>query len=152
MRFFTMEWWRAVQSGSNDNPSDAYERHLALLRPLPAAVAAMDQVPSLHDARFNGLDHVRDSVVVRLDRWGERGGWVAIQLRYGGVEQLIVSSEPDGGLPGPNGFGDLGYYELDLATPDLYEHRLLFSSGIELAIRFRSFVFASPPDGASRVR
>ena len=142
MQFFTMDWWREVQSGATSNPSDAYERHLASLRPFPDAVAAIDRVPSLHDARLTRLEQVRDSIVVALDRWGEKGGRIPTELRYGGVERFAVSTDPDGGLSGPNGFGDLGYYEFDCAAPGLYEHRVLFSSGIELCIQFRAFTVA----------
>jgi hypothetical protein len=138
MRFFTMAWWRETQSDEAANPSDAYDRHLQSLRPFPDAVAAIDRMPSLHDARLKHLEEARESVVMTIDRLGETGSWVATELRYGGVERLVVSADPDGELPGPSGFGDLGYDEFDAAAPGLYEHRLLFSSGLELCIQFRS--------------
>ena len=149
MRFFTMAWWRDVQAGSAANPTDAYERHLASLRPLPTAIAELDGLPSLHDARFVRLDRTGDSLELVLDRWGERGAWMRTKLLYGGVEGLTLSADPDGALPGPIGLGDLGYYELDTVAPGLFEHRLLFSSGIELSVQFRSFTAVSgePPPG-----
>ena len=141
MRFFTMAWWRDVQSGSGVNPSDAYERHLASLRPFPSAVADLDRVPSLHDARVRRVENVESSVELTLERWGERGGWIPTWLSYRGVEHLSLSTDPDGQLPGPGGFGDLGSYEIDTTAPGLFEHRFLFSSGVELCVRFRSFTF-----------
>jgi hypothetical protein len=142
MRFFTTAWWREVQGGAVTSPSDAYDRHLQSLRPFPDVVAAIDQVPSLHDARLKRLEEIRGSVTLTLDRWGEKGGWIPTELRYGGVDQVAVSTDPDGELPGPSGFGDLGYWEFDAVEPGLYEHRLLFSSGTELRIQFRSFAIA----------
>jgi hypothetical protein len=141
MRFFTMAWWRDVQTSSGLNPSDAYERHLASLRPLPPAVADLDRVPSLHDARVRRVEHGGGSVEITLDRWGEQGGWIPTWLSYHGVERMSLSTDPDGELPGPSGFGDLGYYEIDVAVPGLFEHRFLFSSGVEMSVRFRSFNF-----------
>src|SRR5215831_19422771 len=138
MRFFTMAWWRDVQSGEAASPADAYDRHLQSLRPFPDLVASIDRVPSLHDARLKCLEQIRDSVRLTLDRWGEKGGWVPTELRYGGVDRVAVSTDSDGELPGPSGFGDLGYWEFDTVEPGLYEHRLLFSSGTELSIQFRS--------------
>jgi hypothetical protein len=138
MRFFTMAWWRAVQSGKVTDPSEAYDRHLQSLRPFPDAVAAIDRVPSLHDARLKRLEQFHDSATLALDRWGEEGGWVPTELRYGGVDRVAVSTDADGELPGPTGFGDLGYWEFDTTASGLYEHRVLFSSGVELCIQFRS--------------
>ncbi|HWX42575.1 MAG TPA: hypothetical protein VN345_15600 [Blastocatellia bacterium] len=52
---------------------------------------------------------------------------------------MRLSSDPDKGLVGPNGFGDLGYDEIEVLDGGMFEHRLLFSSGIELAIMFEEF-------------
>jgi len=142
MRFFTMSWWQDVQSGSAENPSDAYERHLAALRPFPDSVARLDQLPSLHDAHVRRVEHLGNSVEITLDRWGEKGGWIPTRLSYGKVEALAFEADPESSLPGPAGFGDLGYYEIDRPSADVFEHRLLFSSGVELCVRFREFSFS----------
>ena len=42
-------------------------------------------------------------------------------------------------MPGPAGFGDLGYCEVSVLPGGAFEHRLLFSTGIELVVVFRSF-------------
>lgn len=65
-----------------------------------------------------------------------------VRLSYRGVDGMTIETDPDGVLPGPAGFGDLGYSEIDRPVPDLFEHRLLFSSGLELRVRFREFDFA----------
>ena len=49
------------------------------------------------------------------------------------------STNPKRGLAGPHGYGDLGYDEIEVLRDGLYEHRILFSSGIELQVRFTGF-------------
>ena len=52
---------------------------------------------------------------------------------------LNTGSDPEKGLPGPHGYGDLGYDEVDVLEPGLFEHRMLFSTGITLSIHHREF-------------
>ena len=142
MRFFTMDWWLGVQTGSTVDPSTEYARHVASFRPFPDVVAAIDRVPSLHDARVRRVEHLVDAVDIVLDAWGETGGWHPLRLSYRGVEAFTIAADPEKALRGPGGFGDLGYSEIDVPSPGLFEHRLLFSSGIELGLRFREFSFS----------
>jgi len=143
MRFFTMDWWHDVQSGTAHNPSEAYVRHLASLRPLASSVARLDQLPSLHDAHVRRVQHAGGTVDITLDTWGEKGECIPIRLSYQRVERFTVDADPDRALPGPAGFGDLGYDEIDRPSSDLFEHRLLFSSGTEVCIRFGEFDFSA---------
>jgi hypothetical protein len=46
-------------------------------------------------------------------------------------------ADPQTGLPGPHGYGHLGYCEFEALGGELFEHRMLFSTGIELHVRFR---------------
>ena len=55
-----------------------------------------------------------------------------------------MTSDPSVGLGGPHGFGDLGYDEIDVGEDGPFEHRLLFSSGIELAVRFADLIIEQP--------
>jgi hypothetical protein len=141
MRFFTIDWWRDVQRGSAANPSEAYEAHLASLRPFPMPVARLDQLPSIHDAHVRRVDHLGTAVSITLDSWDEKGSVVQVALSYRGVDSMTLEADRDG-LPGPAGFGDLGYCEIDRPSRDVFEHRLLFSSGLELCVRFREFDFS----------
>jgi hypothetical protein len=59
-----------------------------------------------------------------------------IVLTYNGVEAATATGDPNNGLGGPHGFGDLGYDEIELLDGGLIEHRMLFSTGIELHVRF----------------
>src|SRR5215831_19284251 len=142
MRFFTMKWWRDVQGGTTENPSDAYDTHVASLRPFPVPVARLDQLPSLHDARVRRVDHHGTTLSIALDSWDEKGDLVLVRLSYQGVEVMTLEADPDGALPGPAGLGDLGYWEIDRLSSDVFEHRFLFSSGLELCVRFREFDFS----------
>ena len=96
----------------------------------------------LHDARLRELriDGGGRAATLRFDagditmREGRD-----VTLRYGGLVTLLSTADPDRGLPGPHGFGDLGNDEFEVLEGGLFEHRLLFSSGIELALRFVTF-------------
>jgi hypothetical protein len=58
---------------------------------------------------------------------------------------VTIRGEASENLPGPAGLGHLGYDEFELLDPGTFEHRLLFSSGVEILIRFRAFRFAAAP-------
>jgi hypothetical protein len=60
-------------------------------------------------------------------------------LLYTGVDRFEGFAAPDVYLRGPGGFGDLGYCEVDVLESGSFEHRLLFSTGIELIVEFRGF-------------
>lgn len=55
------------------------------------------------------------------------------------VVSFNLLADHDIGLPGPHGFGDVGYDEADINVDGNLEHRLLFSSGIEMQVVFRGF-------------
>jgi hypothetical protein len=134
-----MTWWGGVQTGECDDPSAAYAAHLATIRDrLPPDLLATQESISLHDARLRELRLLP----------GERSLYMALQsyagderfaLIYGGVERFESSADPAVGLRGPGGYGDLGYCEVDVLPGGAFEHRLLFSTGVELAVAFRSF-------------
>ena len=138
MRFFTMDWWHGVQDGTDEDPVGAYERHMASLRPVPPAVAGLDDVPSLHDAHMVRIDHFDGSVELTLSTLSQEGR-VPVCLSYGRVDAFSLAADTEQALPGPLGFGDLGYCEIDTPSEGMFEHRMLFSSGIELSVRFQDF-------------
>jgi hypothetical protein len=53
-------------------------------------------------------------------------------------------------LPGPGGYGDFGYDEIEVIGPAQFEHRILFSSGIRLVIRFAKLSFTVTPNTSAR--
>lgn len=135
MRYFTLDWWRGV--GAEGDPVTAYQAHLAAVRDrLPPALVALEEMPLLHDARLRELvlTPTTGSVVLVLESYA---GNERFTLTYTGVERFAGTADPTAGLPGPAGYGDLGYTEADALPGGASEHRLLFSTGIELAVIFR---------------
>ena len=140
----TMAWWRG---DARRESADGYRRHLAMILPsLPPTLGDFRDRVTLHDARLRRLtiDLPRGSLDLMFDGYlwnphalGEPRAW---HLRYTGVTSLTSTADPAGGLPGPAGYGDLGYDELDVIEPRLFEHRMLFSTSIELHVRFRDLV------------
>jgi hypothetical protein len=142
MRFFTMAWWCGVQEGLAENPSADYFAHLAALRDrtpperLPTLNALL--ALALHDTNLRQLrlDSAAGTLHIELESYG---GEDRFTLAYSGVERLVSEADPSVGLGGPHGYGDLGYDEVDLEPGGAFVHRMLFSSGIELAVAFRGF-------------
>ncbi len=142
MKFFTIEWWRRIQSGDVSDPMDAFRQHLDSIRDkLPPDLLVLQHAVSLHDANLHLLSHDSTAATLTLTLHGDdgSGGLRVFKLLYGGVVSHRFTSDPDVALPGPRGFGDLGYDEPDVLTDGLFQHRLLFSSGIELQVDFADF-------------
>lgn len=141
MKFFTIEWWCGIQSDDVSDPIEAFRKHLDSIRDrLPSDLLILQDSVSLHDARLHSLNHDGSAGTLTLILHGDdgSGGLRVFKLLYGSVVAHRFFSDPDIGLPGPNGFGDLGYDEPDVLSVDLFQHRLLFSSGIELQVDFAS--------------
>jgi hypothetical protein len=134
-----MAWWCGVQTGEGADPFAAYATHLAAIRDrLPPDLLATEESISLHDTRLRELrlSVAQGSLSLGLDNCT---GDERLTLVYTGVERFESSADPEVGLGGPAGYGDLGYWEVDVLPDDAIEHRLLFSTGIELIVMFRGF-------------
>ena len=149
MKYYTMDKWIADQD--LDRPGEplafatrkAYDEYLRKVRhllpdrlnQLPSEVCISDS--NLQEFEWN-LDN--QSVMLLLDAGDPlmREGRV-VRLHYSGVRQFNSISDPQKTLPGPGGYGDLGYDEIEVLDQGWFEHRLLFSSGIEIAIQFQGF-------------
>ena len=139
MQFFTMAWWCGTQTGDAADPSAGYAAHLAAVRDrLPPDLLATQESVSLHDTRLRELRILpaQGTVSLGLDSYA---GDERLTLTYTGVERFESTADPEVGLGGPAGYGDLGYCEVDALPGGAFEHRLLFSTGIELAVVFRGF-------------
>jgi hypothetical protein len=109
---------------------------------LPPAFARLASEVCIHDAALRELaaDFDRNTLSLRFDagdptmRIGRR-----VRLIYEGVVALSSTADPAIGLPGPYGYGDVGNDEFEVLAGGEFEHRFLFSSGVELAIRFTRF-------------
>ncbi len=140
-----MDWWRgSVES----NPMAAYQAHLAEIRDrLPEALLWLQEGFRLHDATVSRTWYDSTSNVLEIDLVGDNDTDDPHQcdrvrryeLRYSRIVSVQTTIDRGGPLPGPKGYGDLGYTEVDLTIEGHFEHRLLFSSGIEMQIVFGSF-------------
>ncbi len=157
MKFFTMDWWCDVQRGDVSDPSVPYGAHLAAIRDrLPPDLLATEESVSLHDARLRDLRFAERSLVLGFD---DHDADERLTLTYLDVERFGSTSDPEVGLGGPGGYGDLGYCEMDVLPTGAFEHRLLFSTGIEFSVVFRGFRLhrskhvepdpATPPDSCA---
>ena len=142
MKFFTIEWWCGLQKFGDYDPSPEYQRHIATIRErLPKGLLALQESISIHDANLRLLEYDRqgNTLTLKLDSDDGAGGLRQFVMRYVDVTLFRTLSDPELGLPGPHGYGDLGYHEADITADDNFEHRLLFSTGIEFQIVFRDF-------------
>lgn len=146
MKFFTMAWWGGTQPDAEEpvdqlEPFQAYGVHLEAIRGhLPPNLLMVGQAVPLHDAKLRVLRYspADSTLLIELENYfDETGTRRRFSLRYDDVRAFESFADPDVGLAGPGGYGDLGYDELDLTPEGLAVHRLLFSSGIELHITCR---------------
>jgi len=150
MRFYTHDWWLNVQHGDSTSPFQAYSEYFDSVRSqLPPAVLHLHESESLHDSNVCAISIEVTAAQARVDLrgWDREGNVRRIYtLSYSEVLSLAVSGAAEVPLVGPFGFGDLGYDEFNVLGPGAIEHRLLFSSGVEVAVVFSGFQFtASPP-------
>jgi hypothetical protein len=141
MEFFTFDWWWAGQRPDGPNPNDAYDAyraHLDTIRDrLPADVLRLEDELSIHDARLVSLDVdvAARTLTLILDGDDGQGGARRFTLGFTGVRSFHSTQSDEPALSGPTGYGDVGYWEAHLAG-GAFEHRLLFSTGIELRVVF----------------
>ena len=151
MRFFTMHWWAGPMEGrpiaEHTKTIDDYTIYLATIRHrIPPAL--VDEYLNTHDSRLQQLsvDIDRREALLELANAQlntAQNRWITgrVQLRYSGVHAVLSTADPNVGLPGPHGYGDLGYDEVEVLPNGLIEHRFIFSTGIELDIRFTGFEY-----------
>ena len=142
MKYYTMDWWAGGCDDSND-PIEAYWRYIDQVRAqLPPGLKRLADT-NLHDAHLRRLScsfihrtvamefNVLQIVEPNRSTYRRR-----VSVVYAGVESIASAADPEVGLGGPHGYGDHGYDEIEVLQPGAYEHRMLFSTGIELVVRF----------------
>jgi len=137
-----MDWWTGIQKLDIKDSSYEYQVHLDAIREnIPKDLLMMQEAMPLHDARLREMDYTVTSKAlnIRLDGDDGKGGLRQYYLRYSNVVSFYTSANPGKGLPGPHGYGDWGYDEVDVADDGRTEHRILFSSGIEFQTVFGEF-------------
>lgn len=144
MKYFTLRWWE----GKVENSMAVNERFCryvtSVKKSLPKDLWRLFWNVSLHDAHLRRLHFAHNKLELKLDgeRWDKgkhRPGLRRFRLRYEGVSRMTSLANPKRGLGGPKGYGDLGYDEIEVIDREVFEHRILFSTGIELQIRFSNF-------------
>ena len=147
MKFFTIDWWSGEIKDDHMDVFNRYRAHIEKILPeLTEDHCRLVNEVALHDARLLSLsgDYTGASIILSLDGSGYDESTKSyfhrhFELRYDGVQSLRSDADPDKGLPGSHGYGDLGYDEVDVLEPGLFEHRMLFSTGITLSICHREF-------------
>jgi hypothetical protein len=146
MKYFTMKRW-AENVGDPNEPFQLYEQYLSsILKDLPSEFCKLLHEVDLHDARLRQLNIsiTEATLTIHLDgcrydppskSYFDRD----IRLCYSGVQAITSTADPNLGLPGPHGYGDLGYHEIERLDSGTFQHRILFSTGIELHITFSGF-------------
>jgi hypothetical protein len=136
LKFFTSTWWSGCQAGDGGDALRQWQAHAASIRDrLPAALLALQETTSLHDATLQSLTVGGDppAAVLKLRQYDG----ALLELRYGGLLEFESVQTPEQALGGTGAYGDLGYDEIDVVSEGVFEHRILFSSSIELRFRFR---------------
>ena len=143
MKYFTTKWW-AGDVEDTDAVIASYARYIDSIRSrLTPDLRSLHDEVSLHDSKIRRftVDVPSQTVSITLhgftDPWSPAGQTGRrFDLRYEGVttvestnDRMWVSEAFDK--------SDLGYCEIELLPDGLWEHRMLFASGIEIAIRFR---------------
>lgn len=143
MKYFTVDDWS--EGAATGGAYQSYIQSIRSLLPedLQVLTGAGGSV-SLNDGEIERLEMSIDTKSVTLvinGKWinGTVVGTRIFHLNYKDVASVTSQVDPAArGIHG-GGYGDHGFDEIEVLGDGLYEHRMLFSSGIELHIRFGDF-------------
>jgi hypothetical protein len=146
MKHYTFEQW-AGDDDADYKLASTYPAYLERVLPdFPSDLQRFVRKCHLHDAALTRLELLTPERKLVLELLGDHYDDTLpsnyarrFRLTYLGVSSFGSTAKPHRKLHGPGGYGDLGYDELELISPGLYEHRMLFSTSVEFAIRFTGF-------------
>ena len=152
MKYFNISNWQ----DPDPTPTEIYQQYIDGVRDkLPPDLQRLcsywtaegEKAVYLNDGRIRSIQVMPEAASAEVVMDGELPGRieVLVHLRYGQVASFQSFVDPAGGLPGPYGYGDHGADEIEVREDGLLEHRMLFSSGIELSIVFRRFQLQTEP-------
>jgi len=150
MKYYTFEWWYGEEE-EEDEPAHPYTAYSSRIKEienkLPNSVKEFMRDVSMHDSKIIKLDIGVDDKTVRVVSlgYGLNSYLTEYELCYSGFTHYGTTSDPEKGLPGPHGYGDWGYDEFDLCDTGQFMHSVIFSSGIEMTIKFSDFSFKQKP-------
>ena len=147
MKYFTMDWW--ANRCEPLTVCDDYKEYIDSVRgSLPEQILRFIDGHMLHDSVVSDVSVRPGDETARIAADGFDANLdkrVAYELEYAGVVVVTIRGGASDSLPGPAGLGHLGYDEFEPLQSGVFEHRLLFSSGVEILIRFRAFRFVATP-------
>jgi hypothetical protein len=137
MKYMTIAWWNSLQKRDRQ-PDTALADYRAyfekIAAQLPPEFPKFFKSRQLHDAKFRGLAIDVAKKTAQLTLLADQ----SLVLIYEGLSDFKINYPPGQGLRAEEEFGDLGYDEVEVKGT-AFEHRLLFSTGIELVFEFTQF-------------
>jgi hypothetical protein len=157
MKFHTLVDWKRSQNLDDDQTfgrivatGERYRLYLEMIRPkLPTDFQRLLDLASLHDGEVLGIEIEPSSAKASLwcralDNFSEGRDGRYLRLEYHGLKKFH-SVGPEEESFGGDGYGDIGNDEIELLSDGTFEHRFLFSTGIELGLTFADFKFIELP-------
>jgi hypothetical protein len=156
MKFYTLADWKRSGNCSLQEFDEfilrdkQYRAYLESIRSrLPARFQHFLDLASLCDGEVLEISIEPSSAVASLrctalDNASNGRNGHYLRLNYHGV-QNFQSIGPEEESFGGDGYGDIGNDEIELLAEGVFQHRLLFSTGIEIAVTFRDFTFDELP-------
>ncbi len=152
MKFFSFEDWHELQTDWENardlEQAKAYHRYLTNLKPeLPSTLLAFMETVDLKQAYVTGIavDSNAHTCTIELRAYENcckpEDSRKLVSACYTDLESLVISTSKLDGLPGNGGLGDIGADEIAFDADGTFIHELLFSSGILISMRFRSFAW-----------
>jgi len=145
MKYFTFEWW--LSGGDNGVASSKYFDYIeSINNDIYPKLLDFIKNHSLHDSNLETIesDFSVGKTVIVLNGWDpDFQTKRQYKLELNDVTCFSFVGKISGDLlEDSSGFGDFGYYEYELLEDANSEIRMLFSSGVEITIRFCQFDFS----------
>jgi hypothetical protein len=138
-----MDWWLGrLDDDIYHAVSKASQDHFESIKPLlPEPIIRLIESSGLHDGDFQQAyyDEVAKTVRMTLKAWNSFNGDYRVDyiIEFSEVISFWINATLLNKRCGP-GFGDLGYYEVDLVEGGGFSMCFLFWSGIEIEVVFGS--------------
>ncbi len=145
MKYMTLKWWNQAQSNEYDpKPLQKYNDYYKSIKDiLPTSFVTLHEEVFLHDGELYESRYMssENNLILKVLNQNEERGPSNIKLEYQDVSLFELRANKGLGLPGPLGFGDIGYHEVEVLEGN-YKHSITFSSGIEMNIICRNLLLS----------
>lgn len=147
MKYFSLGSWDILYSDNKD--ATKYEAYLDEIRMLlPKTLQSLTVRKSSVSLNDGTIQSIETSLQERQVEIHINGKWIEktvvgsrnFRLQYKGVTKTTSLVAPN--LYGlfEGGYGVHGFDEVEVLAGGLFEHRMLFSTGIEISIQFSDFI------------